>query len=54
MELGHETGELRVVREDVCLRDGEIPVKDGEELALDAANIALAKDAGAHRPVDVL
>lgn len=48
---GHDGG---VVREEVRLGDGEVPVEDVEELALDAADIALAKDAGAERPVDVL
>lgn len=40
--------------ENVVLRDTEIPLEDSEELSLDAADIALAKDTGAESPVDVL
>ena len=47
VKLGQELRELRVVGEDVCLGDRELPVEDGKELALDAANVALAKDTGA-------
>ena len=54
VELGHELGELRVVGEDICFGDRELPVEDGEELALDPANVALAEDTGAHGPVNVL
>lgn len=40
--------------ENVVLCHTEIPLEDSQELALDAAHIPLAKDAGAERPVDVL
>jgi hypothetical protein len=47
-------GKAVVVRENVVLGDAELEVKDIQKLALDAPNVALAKDAGADRPVDVL
>lgn len=43
-----------VVREEVGLGDGEFEVENIEELTLDAANVTLAKDSCAERPVDVL
>lgn len=43
-----------VVREEVGLVEGELVVEDIEELALDAADVALAEHAGAQRPVHVL
>ena len=43
-----------VVREEVGLGDGEFEIEDVEELTLDAANIALAEDSRAKRPVNVL
>jgi hypothetical protein len=43
-----------VVAQDVIFRDPEFKVEDIEVFALDAANVALAEDACAHRPVDVL
>ena len=45
---------MRVVGEEVGLGEAELVVEDVEELALDAADVALAKDPGAERPVDVL
>ena len=51
MREGHERV---VVGEDVCLVDGEFKVEHVEELTLVAANITLAEDPGAERPVDVL
>lgn len=39
--------------EKVGLGHGEVPVEDLDELALDPADVALAKRAGDHRPVDV-
>ena len=43
-----------VVREEVGLCEPELVVEHVEELPLDAAHVALAKDTGAERPVDVL
>ena len=43
-----------VVRKEIGLRKGELPVEDVEELTLDAPDIPLAEDPGAERPVDVL
>ena len=43
-----------VVCEDVGLGDGEFEVEDVEELTLDAADVALAEDPRAQRPVNVL
>ena len=43
-----------VVREEVGLSESELVVEDVEELALYPADVALAKDTCAERPVDVL
>lgn len=43
-----------VVGEDVGLGDGELEVEDVEELTLDPADVALAKDPRAECPVDIL
>lgn len=40
--------------ENVILCHTEIPLEDSQELSLDAAHIALAKDTRAESPVDVL
>lgn len=47
-------GEAVVVAEDIILGYAELEVEDIEELALDAANVPLAKDTRAHGPVDIL
>lgn len=46
-------GECVVVAENIVFGDGELKVEDVEKLALDAADIALAKHARTERPVDV-
>lgn len=43
-----------VVCEEIRLADGELKVEDIEELTLDAADVTLAEDSSAERPVDVL
>ena len=43
-----------VVREEVGFGDAELEVEDVEELTLDAADVALAEDPRAQRPVNVL
>lgn len=43
-----------MVAEEICLCDAELEVEDVEILALDATNVAFAKDACTERPVDVL
>ena len=43
-----------VVGEEIGLGDGELEVENVEELTLDAADVTLAKDSCAERPVDVL
>ena len=43
-----------VVGEEVGLGEAELVVEDVEELTLDAADVALAEDSRAERPVDVL
>ena len=43
-----------VVRKEIGLRNGEFPVEDVEELTLDVADVALAEDPRAQRPVNVL
>ena len=43
-----------VVRKEIGLRNGELPVEDVEELTLDTADVALPENASAERPVDVL
>ena len=43
-----------VVRHDVVFRDAQIEIEHVQELALDPANVALAKDSCAHSPVHVL
>ena len=40
--------------QDVTLEDAEFKIKDVEEFPLDAADIPLAEDTCAERPVDVL
>lgn len=37
--------------ENFVLPDAQIPLQDSEELALDAADVALAKDTRAHGPM---
>ena len=49
-----EGEECVVVCEEIRFGDAELKVEDVEELALDAANVTLAEDPGAERPVDVL
>ena len=48
---GHDGG---VVGKDILLGDAEFEIEDVEELALYPADVALAEDPGAERPVDVL
>ena len=43
-----------MVCEEIGFGDGEFEVEDVEELTLDAADVTLAEDPGAERPVDVL
>ena len=43
-----------VVGEQIGLVHAEFVIEDVEELALDAADVALAEDAGAQCPMDVL
>ena len=43
-----------MVGEEVGLSEAELVVEDVEELPLDAADVPLAKDPCAERPVDVL
>ena len=43
-----------VVCKEIGFGDGEFEVEDVEELTLDAADVALAEDPRAERPVDVL
>ena len=43
-----------MVCEEIGFGDGEFEVKDIEELAFYPADVALAEDPGAERPVDVL
>lgn len=48
---GHDGG---MVREDVLLGDTEFEIKDIEELAFYPADVTLAEDARAQRPVHIL
>jgi hypothetical protein len=43
-----------MVAQDVIFCDFELEVEDIEIFSLDATNVPLAKNASAHRPVDVL
>lgn len=54
MRSTRDGGKAVVMREDVVLGNAELEIKDIQKLALDAPNVALAKNAGADRPVDVL
>ena len=53
-ELRDDVGEPLVMGEQIVFCDLELEVEDVEVLALDAADVALAKDACAECPVDVL
>ena len=48
---GNEEVELR---NDVGLAQGQLPVQDVEELPFHTTNIALSKQSGPCRPIDVL
>jgi hypothetical protein len=55
MAGGREEGHDRVVvRHDVVFADAQLEIEYVQELALDPANVALAKDTCAHSPVHVL
>jgi len=49
----HDRRKGSMVAQDVVFRNGELEIKDVQELALDAAHITLAKHTGAERPVDI-